>query len=512
MKRILIILLFFFIIWQIKSPILTSQAQAGPEIPGGAWIAWIDPTKLTDNELQYIARHYDIYRAQPNTLTKEQIARLHQLNPNLIIIPYMSHSAVCAKRNWEPLVEEHPEWWLRSTQIAENPEEENGENKIVTWETEGCKVLKPNLPATRWFIWGLYKEQLAKGYDGIYGDISGPGVWGSNFQPKPQQTPIIDPDPDRGGNYTNEEWITDQISRLKFLKTQLNEKFPDQNIHLWNPIPYHWDNYYSTKHFWTDSESDGAQFDGFLNNREIGKENWKGAVNILADAIRTEQIILVKTKNLKESLAEREKIKTFSFASYLLALKPKNDRSAYFCHCYDRENELSSLVEDTRPQLEIGKPIQNSDQSGKNYVDGFEISGYNSYRRNFEYGTVLVNPTGSKDENINLGSVYYDGAIQVSKTNLPAYSAKILTTTPQKKISLSQGWNQITWSDISGYTTKSALEGIDNDCGAETVVAITRKRKDWWEEYIRGYGGEEFALNNGVRYFIKAIKACEWTP
>lgn len=424
MKRRLILSLFFtlFFICRISIP----NVRAEPKIPGGAWICWIDATKLTDNDLKYIASHYDFYRDQSNTLTKEQITRLHELNPNLLIVPYDWHSAVCGKEGRD-LVKEHPEWWLRSTQM------ENGSNKIVTWIEEGCKVLKPTPGEARWFIWARYREKLDKGYDGIFGDISGPGVWSSNFLPQPPETPIIDPNTQRGGDYTKEEWITDQINRLKFLKQRLNEKFPDQNINLWNPIPYDWNNYQSTKHFWTEAESDGAQFDGFLNKRNVGEAEWKEAVNILADAVRTGQIILVKTKNLEESLAERKEIEIFSFASYLLAISsPWKDNSVYFCHCYDRENELPSVVEDTRPQAKIGKPVQNSTESGnKRYVDGFKIQGHNSYRRNFEYGTVLVNPTVSKDENINLGGIYYEGDIQVSQITLPGFTAQILTKTPR---------------------------------------------------------------------------------
>lgn len=507
MKKILLVLSFLALfsclfVWQNKSYLSTSQAQVEPKIPGGTWISWIDATKLTDADLHYIAGHYDIYRDQNGTLSKEQITRLHQLNPNIKILRYNTHSAVCGKKNWEPLIKTHPEWWLRSSEI-----DQNGENVIVTWIVEGCKVLKPNLKATREFIWNRYQEEFAKDYDGIFADISGPGVWGSNFRPQPPATPIIDPNPQRGGDYTQDEWISDQIARFQFLRQHLGDK-----LHLWNPIPYNWDTYKNTKYFWQDSQAGGTQFDGFLNKRDLEKERWEKAVNILADAIRTQQIILVKTKNLDESLSERKKIETFSFASYLLALSPKNDRSAYFCHCYDREKELSSLVEDTRPQVKIGKPTQDSVKSGNNYIDGFEIPNHKSHRRNFEYGTVLVNPTGSKDENINLGQTYYDGGAPVTEIDLPGRSAKILTTYSQREINLSQGWNQITWPDISNYTAKTTLEDMDSDCGMETSVAISRKRKDWWENFVKNYGGESFSLQKNQTYFIKVSKGCAWHP
>ena len=77
---------------------------------------------------------------------------------------------------------------------------------------------------------------------------------------------------------------------------------------------------------------------------------------------------------------------------------------------------------------------------------------------------------------------------------------------------LINGWNEITWPDVSGYTAKSALEDINDDCGAGTAVVIARKRKDWWEGYVKNYGGKNFSLQNNKNYFIKVGKSCNWTP
>lgn len=73
-------------------------------------------------------------------------------------------------------------------------------------------------------------------------------------------------------------------------------------------------------------------------------------------------------------------------------------------------------------------------------------------------------------------------------------------------------WNKITWPDVSGYTAKTALEDIDRDCGAGTAVVMARKRKDWWEEYVKNYGGKGFNLRKNQNYFINISKGCHWTP
>lgn len=94
----------------------------------------------------------------------------------------------------------------------------------------------------------------------------------------------------------------------------------------------------------------------------------------------------------------------------------------------------------------------------------------------------------------------------------PMYSAYREMATGKKAISLSLGWNQVTWPDVSGYTAKTALEDIDNDCGGNTAVVIARKRKNWWEEDVKDFGGRNFSLQNNQNYFINVSKSCSWTP
>lgn len=82
----------------------------------------------------------------------------------------------------------------------------------------------------------------------------------------------------------------------------------------------------------------------------------------------------------------------------------------------------------------------------------------------------------------------------------------------EQGLALKTGWNQINWPDMSGHTTSSALENIDNSCGAGTGVAIARKRKDFWEESVAGFGGENFNLKEGQEYYIKVSKDCRFNP
>ena len=90
--------------------------------------------------------------------------------------------------------------------------------------------------------------------------------------------------------------------------------------------------------------------------------------------------------------------------------------------------------------------------------------------------------------------------------------AQTMVTTEFAPFSLSAGWNQITWPDIVGYTASPALADIDIDCGAGTGIAIATKEKDWWEDYIKNYGGRNFDLQNNQNYFINVSKDCSWRP
>ncbi len=86
------------------------------------------------------------------------------------------------------------------------------------------------------------------------------------------------------------------------------------------------------------------------------------------------------------------------------------------------------------------------------------------------------------------------------------------TPTPPPSFSLSPGWNQIIWLDVSGYTATSALEDIDNDCGTGTAAVIATKKKDWWEDYVKNFGGNNFSLQNNQNYLIKVSRDCTWLP
>lgn len=68
-------------------------------------------------------------------------------------------------------------------------------------------------------------------------------------------------------------------------------------------------------------------------------------------------------------------------------------------------------------------------------------------------------------------------------------------------ISLSQGWNQITWPDVSG---KKA-----SDIPSECPIAVA-KENFWFTPYVRNFGGVNFNFENGKTYYLKCNQAVTW--
>jgi hypothetical protein len=101
----------------------------------------------------------------------------------------------------------------------------------------------------------------------------------------------------------------------------------------------------------------------------------------------------------------------------------------------------------------------------------------------------------------DIGVYEYQEGVQPTSTPTP---------TPPVSLSLSSGWNEIVWPNVADYTAQSALEDINTNCGTGTSLVIARKRQDWWQEYVAGYGGRNFNLETNQNYFIKVNKDCQW--
>lgn len=71
----------------------------------------------------------------------------------------------------------------------------------------------------------------------------------------------------------------------------------------------------------------------------------------------------------------------------------------------------------------------------------------------------------------------------------------------KETISLSPGWNEITWPDVSG---KKALD-VPIEC--PTVVA---REKFWFIPYVKDFGGINFNFKKDKTYYLKCNQKATW--
>jgi len=78
---------------------------------------------------------------------------------------------------------------------------------------------------------------------------------------------------------------------------------------------------------------------------------------------------------------------------------------------------------------------------------------------------------------------------------------KLEEVTPQEGISLSPGWNEIVWPDISG---KKA-----SDIPPECPIAVAQENL-WFKPYVKDFGGLNFGFESGKTYYLKCNQGTTW--
>jgi len=43
-------------------------------------------------------------------------------------------------------------------------------------------------------------------------------------------------------------------------------------------------------------------------------------------------------------------------------------------------------------------------------------------------------------------------------------------------------------------------------------IKLAGKADNFWQDYVAGFGGRNFGLQNNQNYFINVSKNCNWTP
>ena len=108
---------------------------------------------------------------------------------------------------------------------------------------------------------------------------------------------------------------------------------------------------------------------------------------------------------------------------------------------------------------------------------------------------------------IELGSDYFIKSSAVSTWTIEGYSV----TTPVS-LDLQVGWNSIGIPHTDAYTAESLCEEINGQCGASVAVEVDRWYASGWDGHICGLPFNDFDIEIGKGYFVKAGGTCTVTP
>ena len=111
-----------------------------------------------------------------------------------------------------------------------------------------------------------------------------------------------------------------------------------------------------------------------------------------------------------------------------------------------------------------------------------------------ELNRAITLPVGDKVYLENMGTkpdmgIYGDGVVSP-------------TPTPPPSFSLSQGWNEIIWPEVSGVKA--------SDTPPECPIAVA-KENFWFRPYVRNYGGVNFEFESGKTYYLKCSQETVWS-
>ncbi len=111
-----------------------------------------------------------------------------------------------------------------------------------------------------------------------------------------------------------------------------------------------------------------------------------------------------KTLLIEPLVEERVAFEDFAYASYLLAVEADFETPFGIPAFYQKDGKRYACL-DPRYTWPIGDPVETRAPED---LEGYQIKGHVSYRRNFGNGIVLVNPTEQMDKPLQLERAYVD--------------------------------------------------------------------------------------------------------
>lgn len=351
---------------------------------------------LSDDDLVEIATRYRAVTDAKTLFTAAQMARLRQVNPEIIIIRYLNFSSVDKSSS---VLHEHPEWILR---------DENGDPMPSLWQGTGI-MMDPGSEGWRGYLAGKATQFVTQqGYDGLMGDVVlmvnelDPEFSGINTR--------------TGQPYTTQEYRDDQYQIVLSVKEALGlDKFLVLNS------VQRGSGYFEEEPYRFLEASDGVVAEGFRGlsrwplDRYLTEEAWIDNVEMMLDVQSRQKAIVAVIKFHKDVVNSQERLRDYELFMFTTFLMGMGDSCYYTAKIHDPEDPYSdiSLYFD-HWEIDLGEPL-----------DPYESNG-SHYQREFENARVLVNPTESP------ATVYLGGDFRtlegetVSEVPLDAHTGTIL--------------------------------------------------------------------------------------
>jgi len=342
--------------------------EQGPGIPLTTQLDLPPARRLTDADLRMIALRYRAVSDRMMHLSTSQIARLHALNPDLLVLRYINLSSVYGTGAVRRIRKEHPDWLLRDRR-----------GRILPAFYGRGVALDPAHPGVLRALAGRCRAAAAAGYDGVMADEA--------FMANrlPGDFPGID-------GKTSLPYDTDTWRRMKRRQLEAcREALGDGRILIANSVGY------GTKYFAEHAADflavvDGVVAEGFRGpgrwpaDRFFRETDWRRNLDMMADIHAHGKMFIGVAKYSGKSggaLAPAiERNVRLSLATFLLQA---GDKDAFSFRVIEKGNVKGRLKPPWLP----------ADLAGLGVARGNWLEENGIYLRKFEYGLLLVNPSDS---------------------------------------------------------------------------------------------------------------------
>ncbi len=335
-------------------------------------------TVLPDDDWRHIAARYGLVVTlfspmdeNPDLIKEnERVRWVKSLNPDLKVLVY--GSVINAANVRLPPADKSAGWFLK-----------NEHGGPVVQHFFGGHHLDPGNEEWREFMGRAYADAIARyGYDGVWVDLVDSTTQYVNFK---QPSPAVNPK--TGMAYTDAEWKAATMGFLRVVRRHIGDRWMVIN-------GAHGRKYFSTGYADYLEVADGMQNEAFTGWKQnpmqrfrMSEEEWKADVDALADVARRGKI-MVAVANLKgredsEPWDAYETRYRFVAASFLLGMGER-----HFLRFYGQDPGTPGIY---RPGREI-RPLFCEAALGRP-LGAYQMSD-GLYRRDFENGLVLANPTG----------------------------------------------------------------------------------------------------------------------